>query len=157
MGSDDGICPFFLQQLADIFLGVADGVVVLTAPMDQSNGNIRLLLPGIAHNVGDLIPVDLGVDAAVVGIEHIDAVLIVCAGDGVTVHTLGEGHHRNAHTLHFKDRNALLMLKFRFIAEYAHRLHTCLLHRVDGGQQTGHALIDGVGVGKLDHIHAHVF
>src|SRR5699024_5163808 len=74
VGADDGVHPVGLKQLFDGLLGVADGVVVLAAPVEHGNGDVRLLLLHRRHNGGDFVPVDALVGAVVVLIEHIHAV-----------------------------------------------------------------------------------
>ena len=43
MGADDGVHTLFDHQSGNLFLAGADDAVVLTAPVEQRNGNVRLL------------------------------------------------------------------------------------------------------------------
>ena len=152
MGTDDGIHTLCLQQTHNGFLGVADGIVILTAPMEHGNGQIRLFRSHIVQDFRDPFPVQLLVGAVIVFIEHIDAVL-TALGQGHAIHTFGKCHKGDPHTLDIPNGVALAGLIGPLICIHTQRLHACFLHIFDGSLQAGNTLVDGIGIGKLDKVH----
>ena len=67
---------------------------------------------------------------------------------------LGEGDEGDLDALHRADGIALIALEVLVIGVNAHRLHAGTANPPDGGDQTGHALVDGIGIGQLHQIHA---
>ena len=152
MGADDGVHPVGLKQLFDGLLGLADGVVVLAAPVEHGDGDVRLLLLHRRHNGGDFVPVDALVGAVVVLIEHVHAVF-AAGGEGHGVHALGKGHKGDAHTRHFADGIALGLLVFLVAGIGPQGLHAGGPDVLQGGAKAQSALADGVGVGHLNQVH----
>ena len=123
--------------------------------MDQRHGQIRLFLLYIAQNCLDPSGVHHLIVAVIIRVEQVDAIFTACR-QGRTVHALGESHERNADILHLAQGVAAAFLKAFGICVHAQGLHTCRTDTVNGGAQTGHTIINGVGIGKLDQIHTRI-
>ena len=121
--------------------------------MEQGDGDVRLGLFHIGQNRGDLLAVHALVDAVVILVKHIDAVL-AAHGQGHTVHTLGEGHKGDLNAAYHTDGEALVLLEGGVGGVCAQRLHTGQPHAVQGAGEACKTTADGVGVGQLHQVHA---
>ena len=153
VGADDGVHAVIQQEIFNGLLGGADLVVVLTAPVDQGNGNIGLILRhGLQHAL-DAVGIHLLIGRIVVFVEHIDAVL-TAGRQTHGVHTLGKGHDGNLNAAHIPDGIATGTAELVPAAESAYALQSGGLNGIQRCGKTCHAVVNGVGIGHLDQIHA---
>ena len=76
VGADNYVHALLFLQVDDALLGVADVVVVFAAPVEQGDGDVRLLRFHSLQNAGDAGAVDLVVGAGVVLIEDVHQIVV---------------------------------------------------------------------------------
>ena len=153
MGAEDDVHAALLQLLADLLLGGADLLVVLAAPVDHGDGDIRLLLGHIAQHPGDAVGVHLLVVGGVILVQKVHAVL-AAGRQAQIVHALGEGHDGDADAVDVDDLIAAGLAEGGAVGEGTQGLQAHPVHDLQGGDQTGDTLADGGGIGGLDRVHA---
>jgi len=155
MGADDGVHTVIKQQVLDVFLGGAVGIVILTAPVNHGDDDIGILVGCIAQHALDLGGIDLLIVAGIVLIEEIDAVF-TALGQGHSVHALGKCHKGHPDAVNFLDHIAAGISVFLIGGVCAQALKSCVSDGLEGSLQAVHSVIDNFGVGHLQHIHTGV-
>ena len=120
MGADDGIHTLFEHQIPNLFLGFAVGVIVLTAPMQQCNGHIRIVFFDVAQDLCYTLRIYIMVVAGIIAVEQIHA-LLTAGRQCHIIHALRKRHNCDPQATGIKNVIATGFVKLLTVNKRTHR------------------------------------
>ena len=152
MAADDDVHAVLGQSVGNLLLGGADFRLVFAAPVDHGYNDVGVFGLGGLHGGSDARGVDGVIGGGVVGVQQVHAVFRTL-GDRQVVDALGKADKGHPNAVDLFDHHLILRLVLggRIGAQGGHAVFP---DNLDGALQSRHTVLDGIGVGRLQDIHA---